>query len=163
MTRGGRMSVLLSVVIPAYNEADRLPRYLETIRQYFTSAAVSYEILVVDDGSTDSLAEVVQTLARTWRNLRLLRHTQNWGKGAAIRTGMRAAGGTLLLFTDADGATPIAEERKLRAALEAGAEIAVGSRLVGQAGVVRDRLWWRNWCGRSFAGVVRRLFRLSVH
>ena len=120
----------LSLVIPAYNEAERLPAYLLGIREHFARAQFGYEVIVVDDGSTDGLATLLADLARTWKELRLVRHPQNQGRGAAIRTGSRAARGELVMYADADGATPIGEEAKLRAAMDAGADIAIGSRSI---------------------------------
>ncbi|MCI0377164.1 MAG: glycosyltransferase family 2 protein [Gemmataceae bacterium] len=127
----------LSVVIPAYNEARRLPRFLDSIRAYGDQAWGAYEVIVVDDGSTDETATLVghvwnvpHDAARFKRapQCRLIRHDANQGKGTAVRTGMLAARGGRLLFADADGATPIEEEAKLRQALDDGAEVAVGSR-----------------------------------
>ncbi len=151
----------LSLIIPAFNEAERLPPYLVSIRQYCNEIWASrYEVLVVDDGSSDGLAKVVD---EHWPQLRLLRHEDNRGKGAAVRRGMLAARGRWLLFADADGATPIEEEARLRRDLEAGADVAVGSRLVRGRDVSCARPWHRKLAGRLFAGVARRVFGLSVH
>ena len=152
----------LSVVIPAYNEAERLPAYLFAIREHFAEVQVAYEVIVVDDGSTDGLELLVAGLAGAWKELRLVRHEQNQGRGAAIRTGSRAARGGLIMYADADGATPIGEEAKLRAAMAAGADIAIGSRIVRQAGVCRLRAFHRGIIGKVFALLVRLLARVPV-
>lgn len=157
------MSVRLSLVIPAFNEAERLPPYLAEVRRHLAAHyGGRYEVLVVDDGSRDGLAGAVNDLARGWEQLTLLCHPHNRGKGAAVRTGMLAARGEFLLFADADGATPIAEEAKLRRALERGADVAVGSRLVEETGAERSRVWRRRWCGRLFASLARLLLRLPL-
>src|SRR6185312_16158605 len=105
----------LSVIIPAFNEADRLPRYLEEVRGHMTAAfGREYEVIVVDDGSDDDTSGAVICSAEGWPEFRLLRHPVNRGKGAAVRTGMLASVGLRVLFADADGATPIEEEAKLR-------------------------------------------------
>jgi dolichyl-phosphate beta-glucosyltransferase len=153
----------LSVILPAYNEGTRLPPYLESMRTYLDATfPASYEVLVVDDGSSDGLAARVESLGHTWPSLRLLRHAENRGKGAALRSGLAAACGTLMLVADADGATPIREESRLREAIERGADVAVGSRLLPDpAGAVR-RCWHRRLFGRSFAGMVRWVFDLPL-
>lgn len=153
----------LSIVIPAYNESRRLPPFLADVRRYCDGlSALDYEIIIVDDGSTDGMDEVLEKLSNRWRRLEVIRHRNNQGKGAAIRTGLRASRGELVLVTDADGSTPIAEESKLRAAIEAGADIAIGSRLLlgDHACVQRHRL--RAASGLAFAWLVRRVFGLPV-
>jgi dolichyl-phosphate beta-glucosyltransferase len=153
----------LSLVIPAYNEARRLPPYLASIRVYLDRAyAGGYEVLVVDDGSSDDLSEIIGRLAADWPQLRCIRHPENRGKGAAVRTGMLAARGELLLFADADGATPIDEEARLAAAIRAGADLAVGSRLLSDAEHRCRRPWFRRLAGWTFAATARRLLRLPV-
>jgi dolichyl-phosphate beta-glucosyltransferase len=155
--------VAASLVIPAYNEAERLPAYLTAIREHYAEQfGDDYEILVVDDGSSDGLDCAVTAAAADWPQLTLLRHERNRGKGAAVRTGMLAAGGETLLFADADGATPIAEERRLRAALAAGADVAVGSRLLRAEGVVCRRSWRRALVGRAFAAMARTTLGLPI-
>lgn len=155
--------IALSVVIPAYNEAERLPPYLDILRNYLrTEFEPEYEVIVVDDGSRDTLSQRVGELSQDWPQLMLLTHEQNRGKGAAVRTGMLAARGALLLFTDADGATPIAEERKLRSAVEAGADLAVGSRAVDESSVFHERNWMRRTIGALFAQVMRGVTGLPI-
>ncbi len=156
-------SIAISLVLPAYNEAARLPPYLAAVRRHLDRRYPgANEVIVVDDGSTDGLEHVLEQTAVGWPQLRWIRHAQNQGKGAAVRTGMLAARGQLVLFADADGATPIAEESRLAAAIRAGADLAVGSRLVAAAGARRSRNWLRGLAGRMFALVARRLLRLPV-
>jgi dolichyl-phosphate beta-glucosyltransferase len=124
---GGKM-IQLSVVIPAYNELDRLPRYLFDIWSYLqTTFDGLAEVVIVDDGSSQDLASCLQGLVP---NLRFARHTQRMGKGAAVRTGIGLARGNLILVVDADGATPIHEEVDLRRAISEGADLAAGSRRI---------------------------------
>jgi len=156
-------SVAVSVVIPAYNEALRLPPYLESIREHFDhELAGSYEVIVVDDGSSDWLADKLTENASEFPQLRVIRHPQNRGKGAAVRTGVLEARGRFVLFADADGAAPIEEEARLRARLQSDADIAIGSRQVAGAGVRRNRTPLRRLVGRSFAGLARRMLGLSI-
>jgi len=153
----------LSVVIPAYNEAQRLPPYLALVRRYLESEYPDrYEVVVVDDGSEDGLANVLAQAGADWPRLRGIAHPHNQGKGAAVRTGVLAARGRLVLFADADGATPIDEARRLAEAIAAGADVAVGSRLLAAPGVRRTRAWARGLSGRLFAAVARRLIGLAI-
>jgi dolichyl-phosphate beta-glucosyltransferase len=148
----------LSLVLPAYNEAWRLPPYLAAIRAYAsrTWGPGGYEVIVVDDGSTDGLIEQLGLWQKTWPELRLLRQDVNQGKGAAVRRGMLAARGRRWLLADADGATPIEEETRLRQALDGGADLAIGCRLGVQRQVQR-RL-----TGLAFSALACRLFGLRV-
>lgn len=118
----------LSVVVPAHNEAGRILPYLQQILAYCERQGRSYELLVVDDGSTDDTSLVVKRLARVHPALQLLRLATCRGKGAAVRYGMQSAVGCLQLFADADGATPIQELARLEKALADGADMAIGSR-----------------------------------
>ncbi len=157
------MDISLSLIIPAYNEARRLPPYLASVRQHLEGRFPDrYEVIVVDDGSRDGLSDVLAPLASDWPELVVMRHSENRGKGAAVRTGMLAARGQMLLFADADGATPILQETKLFEAVEAGADLAVGSRLMVGANVTRRRTWTRGLLGRLFAGLARWWLGVSV-
>lgn len=156
------MQPAFSLVIPAYNERHRLPFYLAQVRAYLDAQfAGQYEVIVVDDGSDDGLTEVLEASARTWPQLKVLRHKVNRGKGAAVRTGMLAAEGELLLFADADGAAPIDQEARLRAAIHSGAEVAVGSRRLSPEQSVRRRPL-RRLAGWLFATVARWSLALAV-
>lgn len=99
----------LSVVLPAYNESHRLPETLKEVRAYLSGRFPDHEVIVVDDGSNDATVSIVEEASQNWPELRLLRQPRNMGKGAAVRRGCLAASGELVLFTDADLATPISE------------------------------------------------------
>jgi len=146
-----------SIIVPAYNEAERLPPFLQRMVVYLDRYRRPYEILVVDDGSHDRTAQAVEVVAQQARHVRLIRLTCNMGKGAAIRRGMQAARGTLQLFTDADGATPIEELPRLEAALATGADLAIGSRALASRHpdyTVRAR-WHRSVLGTIFNALVQ--------
>src|SRR6266481_9536947 len=108
----------LSLIIPAYNEASRIGKTLEKVFAYFASQSYEVEIIVVDDGSSDNSARVIQEAISVGRTLsprvsaRLIEHNPNRGKGAAVKTGMLAATGDIRIFTDADLSTPIHEVEK---------------------------------------------------
>ena len=123
-----RESIALSVVIPAYNEAARLPATLRDLRAFLDRDGRRAEVIVVDDGSTDGTSEVVRRAEAEDDRIRLIRLPQNRGKGYAVRTGVVNAAGRLVLFADADGATPFQELARLESHLAEGARIAIGSR-----------------------------------
>ncbi|HYW80636.1 MAG TPA: dolichyl-phosphate beta-glucosyltransferase [Thermoguttaceae bacterium] len=157
------MGIALSVIIPAFNEALRLPPFLQSVRKYLDRQHQdAYEVIVVNDGSRDGMADVLSAMATEWPALVVIEHPANRGKGAAVRTGMLAARGELLLFADADGATPIDQEARLADAIHGGADLAVGSRLVDATEVTRRRTWTRGLVGRLFASVAKRWLGLSV-
>jgi len=153
----------LSVVIPAFNETARLGPYLADIRAHLDAAyPANYEVLVIDDGSTDDTAGLVRRASASWPQLKLLQHTINQGKGAAVRTGVLAAAGRRVLFADADGATPIVEEWRLSAAIAKGAAVAVASRYVPGPGVARERNLRRAVAGTVFRWAARLLVGVGV-
>ena len=152
-----RTSCTWSVIIPAFNESERLPPYLEEIVGYFEGRGDPYEVIVVDDGSRDGTAERVRAVAAGRAPVRVIPLAGNEGKGAAVRHGMLAAVGAYRLFTDADGATPIAELKRLEAALAAGADVAIGSRTVVDPGVAVVARRHRVMAGRVFNWVVAHL------
>ena len=145
-----------SVIIPAFNEAARLPPYLEQIFEYFDGRGEPYEVLVIDDASTDGTGAMLRAAAARHPALRVISHDRNHGKGAAVRAGMLSATGALRLFTDADGATPIAELKRLEAALAGGAEVAIGSRALRDPAVSVHARPHRALAGRIFNWVVTR-------
>jgi dolichyl-phosphate beta-glucosyltransferase len=145
------------VIIPAFNEARRLPRYLRDVVGYFDGRDERYEVLVVDDGSTDDTAARVREEQAAHPAVALLSLGTNQGKGAAVRAGMLRATGALRLMTDADGATPIVEVKRLEAALQAGADLAVASRALPDPSVVVRARLHRRLSGRVFIAVARAL------
>ena len=144
-----------SVIIPAFNEQDRLPRYLREVVGYFDGRDERYEVLVVDDGSTDDTAARVQEERAAHPAVGLLSLGTNQGKGAAVRAGMRRATGALRLMADADGATPIVELKRLEAAVQGGADLAVASRALPDPSVVVRARLHRRLSGRLFVAPVR--------
>lgn len=142
----------LSIVIPAYNEEQRLPSYLLEIEKYFRHRG-SYkqiEIIVVDDGSHDGTSAVVESFQQQEFPVRLMRLPSNRGKGYTVRTGMLSAKGKLRLFTDADGATPISEFAKLEERILQGADLVIGSRALYDPTCVLRTRWHRKFFGRIF-------------
>ena len=152
----------LSVIIPAYNEEKRILPFLEEIFNYFGSESARIEVLVVDDGSKDGTAELIRKTALWHPTLRLIQQPKNMGKGAAVRTGMLASRGRLVLFTDADGSTPIPEIERLKLAIDLGAEVAIGSRALFSTETNIKALWYRKLIGRCFNLLVNLLILPGV-
>lgn len=143
----------LSIIIPAYNEASRLPRTLTRIRDYFAGRNIpseQLEILVVDDGSRDGTAQVAEEWAREMPSVRLISNGDNRGKGYSVRHGMLEARGRIALFTDADLSSPIEECEKLFAAIDAGNEVAIGSRALDRSLITTHQSRLRELAGMIF-------------
>lgn len=146
----------ISIIIPAYNEGLRLGPTLHAIISYFETNALRYEVIVVDDGSTDDTADVVASFAQASSSIRLISYPDNKGKGYAVRTGMLTAGYALLLTTDADLSTPIEEVAKLLACFPA-ADIAIGSRSIADAELRQPQPLLRRSLGMMFNRILRSL------
>lgn len=143
----------LSLVFPVYNEAKCIEQNLETALGFTAAQPYSSEVIVVDDGSSDESAAIVERLAASEPSLRLLRNDHR-GKAYAVRTGVLAARGDYVIFADADLATPIHQVTKMLAAFEAGCDVAIGSR-EGYGAQRFDEPWLRHFMGRVFSLVVR--------
>lgn len=150
-------SVDLSVIIPAYNEERRVSAPLEEIPAYCRREKISYELLVVDDGSDDKTAELVRAAAARDSRIRLVSQAARSGKGAAVKAGVLASCGELVLFSDADLSTPIEEFGRLRRALEAGFDLAIGSRVADGARIEVRQHWIRQTMGQTFNLIIRSL------
>lgn len=145
-----------SIVIPAYNEEQRIGTTLERTLAYFADRPRRWvEVLVVDDGSTDATAGLIEACQSQNPQIRLLRHEKNKGKGWAVRTGMLAAEGGYVLFMDADGSTDIGEIEKLSRALDEGADIAIGTRDVTGSEIRQHQPWLRETMGKAFSWIAR--------
>lgn len=146
----------LSIIIPCYNEETRLPRSLPVLKEYLDRAGHSYEVLVVDDGSSDGTVRYVEAAAREMPELKLLEYGRNRGKGYAVAYGMRAARGEWLLFSDADLSTPIAELEKFLPYLGQGYDVVIGSRALPESNREIPQSWWRERLGRFMNVLIRK-------
>lgn len=149
-----------SVIIPAYNEELRIGDSLRRILEYFDEQNVSFELIVVDDGSTDRTVAVSEDVFCSRVNCRVARQKRNCGKGAAVRRGIEESIGELILFSDADLSTPIEELSRLRNALQEGADIAIGSRALPNSEVEIHQPWYREYMGKAFNLLVRSILWL---
>ncbi|TMC64620.1 MAG: glycosyltransferase, partial [Chloroflexota bacterium] len=118
----------ISIIIPAFNEAGRLPATLDRVQHFLETSRLSAEVIVVDDGSRDATAEVVRQRAAAWPQLQLVASARNLGKGAAVQLGMAQARGRYRIFSDADLSVPIDDLEKLLRPLRSGAGVAIASR-----------------------------------
>lgn len=150
-------SVSLSVIVPAFNEERRLPPTLIDMIDYLDTMKLSYEIIVVDDGSNDLTAQVVRKFERVRSQVRLIQLPKNTGKGHAVRVGVLNSHGDRVLFADADGATLFTELSKLQKSLDTGADIAIGSRALQDNETKVTTVMHRKVLGRMFNFFVNRI------
>lgn len=147
--------MIYSLVIPAYNESDRIRPTLDEILRYAKEQKWDAEILVVDDGSRDDTAEIVREYSRSHPQVQLVQNPGNRGKGFSVRNGMLQARGEICLFTDADLSSPIAEAEKLLDAIRNGADVAIGSRWLRAELQTERQPLYRQAFGRIFNLLLR--------
>jgi len=150
-----------SIVIPAYNEGERIRKTIEKVLAFTSERHWPAEVLIVNDGSTDDTAEIVRSYAVSHPALRLIENPGNRGKGYSVRNGMLHSHGDVVLFSDADLSSPIAESLKLFAAIEAGADVAIGSRWVRTELQIQRQPLHRQLFGRLFNLALR--LALGLH
>ena len=149
-----------SIVIPAFNEEARIGGALEAVVACIRQRGWSAEVVVVDDGSRDKTAEIVQAFAAKAPEVRMLQNPGNRGKGYSVRNGILHSLGEVVMFTDADLSAPIEEADRLFAAIAAGADIAIGSRWLERTRQSIRQPLYRQFFGRCFNGVTRAVMRL---
>src|SRR5436190_4080338 len=151
-----------SIIIPAYNESARLSSTLDRVLNYVSAEQWDAEIIVVNDGSRDNTADLVCQYAKENPCLRLLENPGNRGKGYSVRNGMLNASGEFLLFSDADLSAPIEEAPKLFAAINAGADVAIGSRWLRPELQTQRQSVLRQFYGRAFNIALRVVLGLNI-
>ena len=149
--------IYLSVVIPAFNEEERIEETLSKIELYLKKQDYPYEIIVVDDGSEDNTARLVMNYPTYNHTLRLLQNEGNKGKGYSVKRGVLEARGAYILFSDADLSTPIEEVEKLMPWFDKGYDIVIGSRGLPQSNIVIHQPLYRETMGRIFNLLVQLL------
>jgi glycosyltransferase involved in cell wall biosynthesis len=153
----------LSIIIPAYNEEQRLGSTMEAIDAFLNAEGWNAEVIVCDDGSKDGTADLVRQFAVDHPRFHVSLAPHNQGKGAAVRRGMLEARGEFLLFSDADLSSPIEESKRLLYWLEEGYDVAIGSRALPDPNVRIDAQNKRKFIGRIFNFLVQRLIGLPLH
>jgi glycosyltransferase involved in cell wall biosynthesis len=149
-----------SIVIPAYNESERIPATLRSVVDCIRAHGWDAEVVVVNDGSLDNTAEVVKEFARTAPEIRFLENSANRGKGYTVRHGVLHAMGDIVMFTDADLSSPIEEAEGLFAAIAQGADIAIGSRWLATSRQTHRQPLYRQLFGRCFNLLTRMVMNL---
>ena len=152
---------MVSIVIPAYNEAERIGDSIRKVNEYVRQSRLSIEVIVVDDGSADSTRDIVR--ANSHDSLRLVQNGENHGKGYSVRQGVANATGTWVLFTDADLSAPIEELQKLfDVGIKEDADIVIGSRAVDRSYIEKHQNRFRELGGIFFNLMVRLLLGLKL-
>ncbi len=150
----------LSIVIPAYNEANRIEAALRRVMTCVQEQGWDAEVLVVDDGSKDATASIVGRWMVEHPRLRLVKNAGNRGKGYSVRNGLLQAAGEVVMFTDADLSAPMEEANRLFEALAEGADVAIGSRWLDRARQTIEQPFYRQFFGRCFNWITRRVMGL---
>jgi dolichyl-phosphate beta-glucosyltransferase len=150
----------LSLIVPVYNGADRLPSSLAELRTFLVAQPYSWELILVDDCSNAETRKILEDFAKTMQWVRLIRNEENRGKGNAVTRGMRAAVGRFRVFTDADLAYPATEVGKILTALEGGADVAIACRVLAESRYLMSPtffsyLYTRHVMSRVFNAMVR--------
>lgn len=148
----------ISIIIAAFNEEKRIIPSLLKIKEYLTKQDLPYEIIVVDDGSTDGTHAVVTDLIKDIPYLKVIHYAPNKGKGHALRTGVLASKGDIILLSDADLSTPIEELSKLLPLINDNKyDIVIGSRALALSEILKRQPWWRQSMGKFFNKLVKAL------
>ena len=147
----------LSIVIPAYNEEERIRGTLERIGEYLAGRDYEAEVIVVSDGSRDRTADIVREMKTAIPSLLLIELPRNRGKGYAVRAGIDQSGGRYVLFSDADLSTPIEEYERFHPLLARGVPVVIGSRGLPDSRIELHQSWYREGMGKMFNFLVRTL------
>ena len=153
----------LSIVIPAYNESARIELTLERVMSCVDDQHWDAEVLVVDDGSTDDTSIIVQRWMQHYPRLHLVQNPGNRGKGYSVRNGLLQAAGEVVMFTDADLSAPMEEAELLLAAINNGADVAIGSRWMDRTRQTIHQPLYRQFFGRCFNAITRTVMGLPFN
>lgn len=152
----------VSVVIPAYNESSRISSTIKAITKYFASKMIEFEVIVSDNQSSDGTSEIVQSLSAEDKRIKLVCAIAH-GKGGAVREGILSSKGDIVLFTDADLSTPIEEFDKLSIALAQGCDIAIASRRISGAKIIKSQPMFRVFFGKAINLIIRALYLPGIY
>ena len=152
----------LSIIIPVFNEARRLPHSLEKMIAFFREKGISFEIVVVNDGSTDGSRTVISRYKEKYKEIVLVDYPVNRGKGYAVSRGVSKGSGEFLLFSDADLSTPIEEYEKLMGFIHSGYDIVIGSRRIKGAYIRIRQPIHRRILGRGFGLLTEIVFLRGI-
>lgn len=144
----------ISVIIPAYNEESRIGTSLLSALEFLNKTGISFEILVVDDGSSDNTSGIAGDIDNS---IKVLIQPRNMGKGAAVRRGMLESKGKIRIFSDADFSTPIYELPKILESLKDGYDICIGSRALRPELIKKHQPFYREFMGKTFNKIIQLL------
>ena len=150
----------LSIVIPAYNESARIEATLERVMSCVEAEQWDAEVLVIDDGSKDDTAAIVERWMDSFPRLHLIKNPGNRGKGYSVRNGLLQSAGDIVMFTDADLSAPLEEANRLIAAINDGADVAIGSRWLDRGRQTHHQPLYRQFFGRCFNAITRGIMGL---
>lgn len=154
--------MLISIIIPCYNEERRIGKTLEAIHSYLSSKDYQFEVLVVDNGSKDNTKKIIEEASKSMPEIRLISH-KSYGKGWAVKQGMLQAKGDFRVFTDADNSTDISHlDKLLPFAKNEGFDIVISSRRIEGAVITHPQPWHRQILGNLFAALVRAIVPLGI-
>jgi len=152
----------ISIIIPAYNEVNRIFSTLTSLSEELSHVNFEYEVIIVDDGSRDQTQDIIQSFRAQIKNLMVIKNEENRGKGCAVKQGMLAAHGTWRLFMDADNATPFSEFTKMLPSLDTDHAILIGSRNIKGSVILTPQPWHRKILGRGGNFFIQFLFSLDI-
>jgi dolichyl-phosphate beta-glucosyltransferase len=155
------LDVSISIVIPAFNEEKRIDAPVEEIFRYLNSRFNKWEVIYSDDGSTDGTVNRLLSIQKKHPEIKIIRAERNYGKGSAVRNGMKAAVGDVVLFSDTDFSTPIQETETLLKYLQNGYDVAIGSRGLANSNVEIHQAWPRELMGKVFNRILRMFLPLK--
>jgi len=148
--------IFLSIIIPAYNEEKRIPNTLLKLLNYLSTKSYQWEIILVDDGSTDRTSEIAREVIKN-NSLTVIKNHLNQGKGYSVKRGVLSSTGKVLLFSDADLSTPIEELDKMLLWIDKGYDILIGSRALPESIIETRQPWYRQLMGKTFNLLVQSL------
>ena len=151
----------LSIIIPAYNEENRIGNSLRKIFRYLKEQDHDFEIIVIDDGSNDKTLNLLTEYSQEFPNLIVLKNEINYGKGYSVKRGILKSRGDIVLYADADLSTPIEEMEKLLNWLDKGYQISIGSRDLPGSKIKKHQAWYREFMGRAFNKIIRIILDLD--
>lgn len=154
--------IYLSVIVPAFNEEDRIVKTLREIEEYLDKKPYQHELIVVNDGSTDRTVEVISALSPEYPAIRLLDNSRNMGKGWVVRQGMLNAKGKIRLFMDADNSTTIDQFDNMVPFFEEGYNVVIGSRAVNGAVIATHQSRFRESLGQLFNFIASIISGISI-
>ncbi|MCK5491005.1 MAG: glycosyltransferase family 2 protein [Candidatus Pacebacteria bacterium] len=150
-------TIYLSVIIPAYNEEKLITSTISDIEQYLLQRKYSFEIIIVDDASTDNTVNLIESLKKKYNNISIISNERNQGKGYSIKKGMEIARGTLRLFMDADNSTEINHIDEFMKYVHEGYDVVIGNRKLKESKIKKRQFLYKEKLG-DFGNILIRLF-----